>query len=47
MTDRVSYKLPLGLLGNLAHVLFIKKRLQKIFQYRYHSLENIFHIKHK
>ena len=34
MTDRVSYKLPFGLLGRLAHFLFVKKQLQQIFAFR-------------
>lgn len=42
MTDRVSYKLPLGWLGDLMHVLFIKKQLLGIFDYRYQVLKNFF-----
>ncbi|TXC76189.1 SRPBCC family protein [Luteibaculum oceani] len=34
MTDRVSYKLPLGALGRLFHPLLIKPQLKKIFEYR-------------
>ncbi len=34
MTDLVHYKLPLGLLGNIAHALFVKKQLAGIFNYR-------------
>ena len=34
MTDRVSYKLPFGYLGNLANFLFVKRQLHKIFSYR-------------
>jgi ligand-binding SRPBCC domain-containing protein len=39
MTDIVSYKLPLGFLGRLAHRAFIKKQLRDIFRYRKHALE--------
>jgi len=34
MTDIVTYKLPLGPLGSLAHWLFVKKQLEQIFDYR-------------
>jgi len=32
--DKVSYKLPLGILGRLAHLIFVKKQLTSIFEYR-------------
>lgn len=32
--DIVHYALPLGLLGDIAHSLVVKKRLEKIFDYR-------------
>lgn len=35
MTDIVHYKLPLGILGRIAHGLFVKKQLKEIFDYRY------------
>jgi ligand-binding SRPBCC domain-containing protein len=34
MTDLVTYRLPLGPLGSMAHSLFVKKQLKGIFQYR-------------
>jgi ligand-binding SRPBCC domain-containing protein len=34
MTDLITYKLPAGPLGDLAHSLFVKKQLENIFQYR-------------
>jgi ligand-binding SRPBCC domain-containing protein len=34
MTDLVTYRLPGGPLGTLAHNLFIKNRLKNLFQYR-------------
>lgn len=32
--DRVEYELPLGPLGTLAHTLFVRRRLERIFAYR-------------
>ena len=42
MIDKVDYELPFGVLGNMAHALFVKKKLEKIFRYRFHVLENLF-----
>lgn len=42
MTDIVHYKLPMGWLGDLAHMLFVKKQLQQIFDYRYTAVEKLF-----
>lgn len=42
MTDRVSYRLPFGFLGKLAHWLFVRKQLQKIFEYREEALRRMF-----
>jgi ligand-binding SRPBCC domain-containing protein len=42
MTDRVSYKLPFGFLGRIAHALFVRKQLKQIFEYREVYLENLF-----
>lgn len=42
MTDRVSYKLPLGILGRIAHAIFVRKQLEKIFEYREDCLEKMF-----
>ncbi len=42
MTDRVSYKLPFGFLGRLAHFLFVKRQLKQIFEFRERYLHNIF-----
>jgi ligand-binding SRPBCC domain-containing protein len=38
MTDIVDYKLPMGFLGNIAHVIFVKKQLKGIFDYRFKTL---------
>ena len=42
MTDLVSYKLPLGFLGRVAHFLFVRKQLKQIFEYREKCLEGMF-----
>jgi ligand-binding SRPBCC domain-containing protein len=42
MTDVVNYALPLGILGRIAHKLFIKKEIEKIFDYRAKILSEIF-----
>ncbi len=42
MKDKVDYELPMGFLGNIAHALFVKKKLEKIFNYRFQILENLF-----
>ena len=42
MTDRVSYKLPFGFIGRIAHALFVRKQIIKIFEYRELCLENMF-----
>ena len=45
MVDLVHYKLPLGPLGKLAHMLFVKRRLQAIFKYRKQVLHQLFNNK--
>jgi|TARA_B110000014_G_C20123878_1_gene597125 ligand-binding SRPBCC domain-containing protein len=42
VTDEVNYALPFYLLGNVAHGLFVKKKLNKIFQYRKEILSKKF-----
>jgi ligand-binding SRPBCC domain-containing protein len=42
MTDIVTYRLPMGFLGNLAHRLFLKKKIEGIFNYRREALEEKF-----
>jgi ligand-binding SRPBCC domain-containing protein len=42
MTDVVKYALPMGFLGTFAHTLFVKKRLNDIFDYRFKILEQTF-----
>ncbi len=40
--DKVSYKLPLGVLGKLAHFIFVKKQLSSIFEYRTEQIKVLF-----
>jgi ligand-binding SRPBCC domain-containing protein len=40
MEDIIHYRLPLGPLGSLAHVLFVKRQLEGIFKYRFTTLED-------
>ncbi|MFN5149738.1 MAG: SRPBCC family protein [Flavobacteriia bacterium] len=42
MTDIVSYELPFGLLGKIAHPILVKKKLEEIFAYRYKVVEELF-----
>jgi len=42
MFDRVTYKIPFGFIGRLAHSLFIKKQLKNIFGYREQILKEMF-----
>ena len=42
MKDTVDYELPFGLLGRIAHKIFVKKKLQNIFNYRYQFLDKYF-----
>lgn len=40
--DTVDYELPFGILGNIAHRIFVKKKLAQIFDFRYGVLEKLF-----
>ncbi|MDQ6610290.1 MAG: SRPBCC family protein [Bacteroidota bacterium] len=40
--DLVHYRLPFGILGNLANSLFVKSELIKIFTYRYQKVIELF-----
>jgi ligand-binding SRPBCC domain-containing protein len=42
MTDLIHYAIPFGVLGRLAHALFVKKQLHEIFAYRYQKAETLF-----
>lgn len=42
MEDVIDYKLPFGILGELAHPILVKNQLKKIFQYREKKLIELF-----
>ncbi len=44
MEDIIDYKLPFGVLGQLAHPILVKPKLQEIFDYRQKKLEAMFGI---
>ncbi|MBB5440427.1 ligand-binding SRPBCC domain-containing protein [Pedobacter sp. AK017] len=43
--DTVHYELPFGILGDIAHWVFVKKKLVHIFDFRYGILEKLFNRK--
>lgn len=45
MMDTVSYELPFGFLGEIAHSVMVKKKLEHIFDYRFKILEETFNKK--
>jgi len=45
--DTVSYELPMGFLGEIAHKLFVKSKLKNIFDFRHEVLEVMFNNKRK
>ncbi|RKS97541.1 SRPBCC family protein [Chryseobacterium defluvii] len=45
MMDTVDYELPFGFLGDIAHSLLVRKKLDHIFAYRYKVLEKLFNKK--
>ena len=42
MTDIVHYKISFGFLGDIAHSLFVKDQLKKIFSFRFEKTETVF-----
>lgn len=42
MLDIVSYELPLGFIGKLAHPIFVKSKLDEIFDFRFKKVDQIF-----
>jgi ligand-binding SRPBCC domain-containing protein len=42
MEDIIDYKVPFGILGQLAHPIIVKPKLEEIFNYRTEKLEAIF-----
>lgn len=45
MKDTVEYELPMGILGKIAHKIFVRNKLENIFDYRYKFLEKYFNNK--
>ncbi len=43
--DTVDYELPIGFLGEIAHSIFVKSKLEHIFSYRFDILEKMFNQK--
>lgn len=42
MTDEVNYAIPLGILGRLAHWMFVRNEVNRIFDHRFRILETFF-----
>lgn len=42
MIDKVYYKLPFSFIGEMVEAIFIRKRLNEIFDFRYKTIEKIF-----
>lgn len=45
MYDTVTYELPLGFLGEFAHKIMVKNKLEHIFDYRFKILDQKFNVK--
>lgn len=45
MIDIVTYELPLGIIGKWMHQIIVKKKLDKIFQYRNQVIDRLFNSK--
>ena len=42
MTDRVTYVIPFGILGDLLNAIWISKRLENIFNFRSQKIDELF-----
>jgi ligand-binding SRPBCC domain-containing protein len=42
MSDRVTYALPFGWLGEIAHTLAVKRDVEKIFDFRAETMRRLF-----
>ncbi len=42
MIDIIHYKLPFGIFGKLANILFVKKQLKSIFDFRFKKMDQLF-----
>lgn len=45
MKDTVDFQLPLGVLGSVTYRLLVRKKLERIFDYRYQVLKKLFNQK--
>jgi ligand-binding SRPBCC domain-containing protein len=46
VSDSVSYEIPLGPLGELAHVLFVRRDLERIFDFRREAVAREMRVQH-
>lgn len=42
ITDKVNYSLPFGFIGRIVHKLFVRKKIEEIFDYRSEILKKLF-----
>lgn len=42
MTDILHYKIPFGIIGNLADAVLVEKKIEEIFQFRFEEVERRF-----
>ncbi|MBS1917926.1 MAG: SRPBCC family protein [Bacteroidetes bacterium] len=42
MKDIVHYKIPLGFIGDIANTFFVRKKLKRIFDFRFSKTEELF-----
>jgi ligand-binding SRPBCC domain-containing protein len=40
--DEIIYQVPFGIFGSIAHLLFVRRTLERIFRYRREKLDEIF-----
>lgn len=45
MEDIVDYKLPFGFLGKIVHALFVRRKVEQIFEYRTKIMDEMFGMK--
>ena len=42
MEDVIDYKIPFGIIGQIAHPIIVKNKLKQIFKYRENKLKELF-----
>ena len=42
MEDIIDYKIPFGIIGQIAHPIIVKNKLKQIFKYRENKLKELF-----